>query len=125
MSAPPKMLGLERRAPKDQTVIVESGDSTVMMFGPSVGDDAWAYRVQLTDDQAVLGFPKFFTIGIGFAVETDENTNLPYTSDAEDIAKHIWHNRGDSIPDDHEWLLTVRAAIAIIQNAIYQDNEEA
>jgi hypothetical protein len=64
-------------------------------FTPKLGDDYWTYRVWVSEDQAVLGFPKFFTIGIGFMVEDDDwNTNLPYTSDAEVIYKHIKGNKG-------------------------------
>jgi hypothetical protein len=117
---PPTTLGLERRRTPDATVILPDDEQVVMMT-PPITADYWAYRVQLTDTQAVVGFPKFFTIGIGFAEETDWNTNLPYTSMAEDITDHIWHNHGPSIPDTEEWKITVTAAIAIIQNAIHQD----
>jgi hypothetical protein len=122
MSTPPATLGLERRAQQNATAILADSEHNVTtMFSPMVDENYWAYRVRLTDTQAVVGFPKFFTIGIGFAREEDWNTNLPYTSDAEDIAAHIWHNHGDSIPDTPEWKQTVTAAIAIIQNAIYED----
>lgn len=60
---------------------------------PPIFGDYWKYRVQVTKKQAIIGFPKFFTIGIGFQYEEDWNTNLPWTSKAKDIYKHIRHNR--------------------------------
>ena len=50
---------------------------------------------RLSEAQAIVGFPKFFTVGIGFAQEEDWNTNLPYTCDADEIYDHIAHNKGD------------------------------
>lgn len=89
-------------------------------FSPALGEDYWAYRVRLTDRQAVLGFPKYTTIGVGFAVEDySGNTNLPYTCDTDQILRHISGNKGDdSIADDK-----VRAAIALVQEAIRADQE--
>lgn len=60
---------------------------------PPLNEDYWLFRVKLHKDQAIVGFPKFGTIGIGFAQETDWNTNLPYTQNAEAILMHIAHNR--------------------------------
>ena len=62
---------------------------------PAIGEDYWAYRVRLSEAQAIVGFPKFFTVGIGFAQEEDWNTNLPYTCGTEEIYDHIAHNKGD------------------------------
>lgn len=61
--------------------------------GKVIGEDYWIARVHLYEDQYLLAFPKFNTIGIGFAKEEDWNTNLPYTHYAEGILSHIWHNR--------------------------------
>lgn len=66
-----------------------------VMLTPSLGPDYWTYRVRLSDKQAIVGFPKFFTVGIGFAVEEDWNANLPYTCGTEEIYNHIEHNKGD------------------------------
>ena len=119
---PPATLGLERRREPDATVILPDDEHTTVLMTPPITADYWAYRVQLTDTQAIVGFPKFFTIGIGFADEPwSWNTNLPYTQSAEAITEHIWQNHGDSIPETPEWTMTVTAAIAIIQNAIYED----
>lgn len=88
-----RTLTLERRAQEDQTAVLAGG---VVMLAPVVDEDYWEYRVQLTKTQAVVGFPKFMTVGIGFAVEEEDwNTNLPYLHcTAEKIAEHIWRNRG-------------------------------
>lgn len=84
---------------------------------PLIGEDYWSYRVRLSDKQAIVGFPKFSTVGIGFAVEDDWNTNFPYTTGTEEIFQHIRDNKGDdSISDDD-----VREAIALIQEAIRAD----
>lgn len=81
---------LERRDQADFTPLVGR-----LMITPRIDDEYWTYRVRLTERQAILGFPKFLTIGIGFAVEDDWNTNLPYTSGTEEIYDHISHNAGD------------------------------
>lgn len=90
-----------------------------VMMTPLIDEDYWAYRVRLSDRQAVVGFPKFTTIGVGFAVEEyDWNVNLPYTSDTEEIFRHIRKNKGDDAITDDD----VRAAIALIQAAA-RENE--
>ncbi len=63
----------------------------------SPGDqENWSYKVQLTEKQAIVGFPKFRQIGIAFLVEkADGNTNLPSNSDAEEIYDWIKVNKGD------------------------------
>lgn len=110
-------LKLERRDQANRTPIIGG----VAMVTPSLGEDYWAYRVQLSDKQAVLGFPKFMTIGVGFAVEDDWNTNLPYTCGTDEIFEHIKHNKGDdAIADDD-----VRAAIALVQQAAREDRDGA
>lgn len=84
-------LRLEVREQEDETVC--AGPVALPL---AVGGDYWAYRVAVSERQAVVGFPKFSTIGIGFAVEgSDWNTNLPYTFDAERIYEHIEQNKGD------------------------------
>jgi hypothetical protein len=108
-------LKLERRHQEDESPVF--GDGAIMTT-PDLDENYWAYRVRLTDSQAVLGFPKFFTIGIGFAVEdNDWNTNLPYTSSTEKIFNHIIKNKGDeAIPDED-----VCEAIRLIQEAVRED----
>jgi hypothetical protein len=103
-------LVLETRAtPTDDGVITPNVAMT-----PRLGEDYWEYRVRLSDKQAILGFPKFFTIGIGFAVEEEDwNTNLPYTSDAVEIYEHIEENKGDDSITREDCV----AAIRMIQDA--------
>jgi hypothetical protein len=102
-------LTLETKDQPDGTVRLPG-----MMLTPKIGGDYWMYRVVLSGGQAVVGFPKFDTVGIGFAAETDWNTNLPHTCDADVIFDHIRHNKGDeSIPDED-----CIAAIRMIQDAI-------
>ena len=105
-------LTLERRGEADRTAHVGPISLT-----PMIDPDYWAYRVVLTDRQAVLGFPKFSTIGIGFAVEEDWNTNLPYTCGTKEIRKHIWHNRADKSITKEQ----VDEAIRLIQEAAATD----
>jgi hypothetical protein len=84
------------------------------LLTPAISEDYWSYRVQLSERQAVIGFPKFYTTGIGFAAEdADWNTNLPYTCDTEEIFQHIKKNKGDDAITDN----AVRAAIRLIQAA--------
>jgi hypothetical protein len=86
-----------------------------VMLTPSLGPDYWSYRVRLSDKQAIVGFPKFFTIGIGFAVEDEDwNANLPYTCGTEKIYNHIKHNKGDDSISREDCL----SAIRMIQEAI-------
>lgn len=87
-------LTLEVRATEDQSPTYASANA-VLVTTPPVGEDYWRYRVQLTEDQAIIGFPKFGTVGIGFAREEDWNSNLPYSVEAEGIYEHIAHNAGD------------------------------
>jgi hypothetical protein len=107
---------LERRSQQDETPTL--GDATVSIsITPLINEDYWAYRVRLGERQAIVGFPKFFTVGIGFALEEDWNTNLPYTCDTQEIFEHIRDNKGDdSITNDD-----VRTAIAMVQDAIRED----
>jgi hypothetical protein len=88
-----------------------------VMMTPAIGEDFWFYRVRLGDNgQAVLGFPKYTTIGIGFAIEEDWNTNLPYRCSTQEIFEHIRHNKGDASIDD----VDVVTAIKMIQEAAHK-----
>ena len=75
---------------------------------PLVDEEYWLFRVPLNDKQAVVGFPKFSTIGIGFQVEDDWNTNLPYSCEAEKIFDHISHNKGDDSITDQSCIEAIR-----------------
>lgn len=110
--SPMTKLVLERKDQAD-----ESLKAPGLMMTPNLDEDYWTYRVRLTDTQAVLGFPKFTTIGIGFAQEEDWNTNLPYQAEARQILAHIIHNKGDDSISDED----VLAAIKLIQQAAIKD----
>lgn len=60
---------------------------------PDINADYFIARVPLFQDQSIVIFPKFGTIGCGFAQEEDWNTNLPIRSDAKVIYDHIAKNK--------------------------------
>lgn len=81
---------------------------------PNIGPDYWRFRVQVSENQAVVGFPKFNTIGIGFQHEdVDWNTNLPFTCTAGEIYTHIRANRRDAKRD--RCLAAIRAIQRTVQ----------
>lgn len=83
--------------------------------GPAVDEDYWAYRVRLSDDQAIVAFPKYSTYGVGFAREDySGNTNLPYTKPAEEIYQHIRGNKGDDAISRKDCI----KAITMVQDAV-------
>ena len=83
---------VEFKTQKNKTGMFGDKEGVQAMMSPPVDEDYWVARVHLFKDQFVLAFPKFSTIGIGFAKEEDWNTNLPYTESANRIANHIWIN---------------------------------
>lgn len=128
-----KEFALERAPRPDESPVLRTGNATIMLT-PPVSADYWSYRVRLNDRQAIVAFPKFGTIGIGFAKEEDWNTNLPYTCHTLEILSHIWHNvdsgkpedgEGDyDLPEDDISILQVHAAISAIQQAIAHDHPD-
>ena len=75
-------------------------------------DNYWLFRVMVSEKQAVVAFPKFGVIGVGFLVEDDDwNTNLPANTDTVALYQHIEVNKGD-VPAE-----TVIRAITMIQEA--------
>lgn len=116
-AAQPPRLHLERRDQENKTAAIGP-----MMLTPPVGEDYWTYRVRVTDGQAIVGFPKFHTIGVGFAVEEASwNTNLPFTCGAEEIYEHIADNAGD----DAITRETCVEAIRLVQAAARADRDES
>jgi hypothetical protein len=109
-------LTLERKNQPNNTLF-----GRVVIVAPLVEPDYWLYRVRLSSTQAVVGFPKFSTIGIGFAKEVDWNTNLPYTCETEEIYEHIKHNAGRSTGATKERCLL---AIKMIQDALNASKEQ-
>lgn len=98
--------------PNHTTVLGAAGGS--IMINPAVDEDYWLLRVRVSEEQAVVGFPKFITIGIGFAVEkVTYDCNFPHTCTTEEIYAHIRRNQGDdAIPAER-----VLAAIRLVQEA--------
>lgn len=114
-------LTLERREQADTTAFFGGQTGPVAMVTPAIDEDYWEYRVRLTDTQAIVGFPKFGTIGIGFAVEEwSWNTNLPHSLPTDRIFEHIRRNKGDESIADKD----VRAAIRLVQDAVRKDREK-
>jgi hypothetical protein len=107
-------LVLERKDQENETPVFGGG---LAMMTPKLGGDYWQYRVVVSDEQAVVGFPKFTTIGVGFAVEDDWNTNYPYTIPAAETYDHIAHNAGDEAITRE----VVIRAIELIQDAVKAD----
>ncbi len=97
-------------AGRDETPAARSGGKCLMLT-PPVSDAYWLFRVKLIEQQSLLAFPKFGTIGIGFAKEEDWNTNLPHQCETEKIWQHIKHNRLDASEED------CIAAIKLLQEA--------
>ena len=65
----------------------------LIMFTPDISEDYWLMRVVLYKDQSIVAFPKFGLIGVGFAQESDWNTNLPYQTDTERLYNWIKRNK--------------------------------
>ena len=109
---------------------IDGDKNKIELFGvtalvtPPLDEDYWQFRVKVSDEQSILGFPKFYTIGIGFALEDDWNTNLPYNTHAKSIWEHIKHNKHyASIPDQR-----CIEAIKMVQKAaadMFQAEKEA
>lgn len=112
----PDDLVLERKDEDETTGDIAPG----IMMTPAIDEDFWSYRVLLSETQAIVGFPKYTTIGIGFAVEEDWNTNLPYRCSAEKIFDHVRHNKGDeAIPDE-----VVMRAIEMVRQGAADDRDD-
>jgi len=91
-----------------------------LLMTPKLNEDYWFFRVKLNEKQSIVGFPKFGTIGIGFAKEDkDWNTNLPWSCDALEIYCHIRNNKGDTKITKQKCL----DAIKLIQNTIKETIE--
>lgn len=77
--------------------------ATVIMFTPAISEDYWIMRIKLFRNQALVAFPKFGLIGVGFAVEKGSwNTNLPYQTPADHLYRHIECNKKyDQITKEH------------------------
>lgn len=87
-------LQINTRAINDSSRSLEGAG---IMITPPIDENFWLFRVPLSEDQAIVGFPKFNVIGIGFQKEEDWNTNLPSGTSAITIYEHIKCNKGPGI----------------------------
>jgi hypothetical protein len=101
----------------DLTVVANVGHCTILAT-PPIDDDYWIMRVPVSENQAIVTFPKFCTYGIGFQHEDDWNTNLPYRCDAEEIYNHIRHNKGDKRITKAKCLDAIRLLQAAIREMV-------
>ena len=85
-----------------------------IMITPPIDEEFWIMRVKLSERQAVVCFPKFGTIGIGFQHEKNWNTNLPYSTPAPEIFDHIKDNKGDQTIGDADCVAAIEALQAAI-----------
>jgi hypothetical protein len=108
-------LELEAKQQRNESGRAVDGRGRVVgIVTPPIREGYWLFRVKVSETQAVVGFPKFNTIGIGFEVEGDDwNTNLPYRQDAERIYQHIRKNKGSPRIRKADCI----AAIKLIQEA--------
>lgn len=107
-------LKLEINARYEQSPKLKKLEERGILITPPIGgDNDWLFRVDVGHGQAVVGFLKFLTIGIGFQVEDDWNTNLPYRCEAEKIYEHIKKNKTDG-PTEEDCI----EAIRMIQDAV-------
>lgn len=95
--------------------VLESSAGLVALTPPLDGD-YWLYRVKLKHGQSIIAFPKFFTIGCGFAQEkADWNTNLPVGCDAEKIYNHIKVNKGHKDITKAECIAAIKAIQVVVE----------
>jgi hypothetical protein len=119
---PTSPLTLETKTQPDKTPIFGNTSGAGLVLTPAINEDYWQYRVMLSDRQGIVGFPKFFTIGIGFMDEKAGgpggwNTNFPYTCGTEEIYEHIAKNKGDNSISREDCL----TAIKMVQDAAAAD----
>lgn len=91
---------------KDPNVLNIKGETVVAY--PHGGKNNWLFRVMVSDTQAVIGFRKFFTIGIGFMLEKSMNTNLPHECPVKYIFDYIAENKGSDLIPDERCIAAVR-----------------
>lgn len=73
---------------------IEETKNARFLFGGVPSNDKFLFIVNLGKGQAIVAFPKYSqSIGIGFFIEENYDTNLPYQCKAEDIYNHIKCNK--------------------------------
>jgi len=89
-----------------------------LLITPPLDEDFWLMRVKVSKNQAIVCFPKFGTVGIGFQKEdNDWNTNLPWCCATDKIWNHIKKNKGRG-PKDADCV----EAIKMLQQSILDRN---
>jgi hypothetical protein len=94
---------------QNSKILIEFDPAPNVLITPCITPECWLFRVKLSEKQAIVCFPKFGTIGIGFQHEEDWNTNLHYTADAREIFEHIKHNKGDDLIQDDDCIKAIEA----------------
>lgn len=87
----------------------------IVMITPAIDESYWLMRVPVSDEQAIVCFPKFGVIGIGFQHEEDWNTNLPSGCETKEIFNHISHNKGDDSISDEDCIKAIELLQAKIE----------
>jgi len=107
---------------EDQSLRVfdSSGEFIFTVTPQSKGGRRWLFRVKLKYDQAILGFPKMGTIGIGFAKEEDWDFNVPCEESVDVIFDNIKSNKRYSDISERE----VREAIQMVKAVAQRYLEE-
>ena len=118
-------LTLETKQQKNETLTLHASGGGMLMITPPVDEDYWLYRVQVGHGQAIIGFPKFCSIGVGFAKETDWNTNLPSTCETEKIWNHIKHNKGNKNIKRADCIAAIRMIQEAAEKATGKEPNEA
>lgn len=105
-----------RSQPEPETALVDPEAPILERRPPN--KDQWVYRIKLSAQQAMIGFPRDGTIEIAFENETVLDRSVPYNLFAPDlIYDHIQVNKGD----DGIWDDTCIQAIQFIVEAAHQD----
>lgn len=107
-------------APTDRPIPIINGGTVLLT--PPLDADYYLARVSF-DKNAIQCFPKFTTIGIGFAKEEDWNTNLPYSSSAETIWEHIKHNKGGARITKKQGIAAIQALQDYARSLLAERNE--
>ena len=98
-------------------LIVHVDPAPGILITPALSPDFWLWRVVLSPKQAIVAFPKFTIIGIGFQNEESWNTNLPSDCNAAKIYDHIKHNKGDGSITRADCIAAIEALQAVIKAA--------
>lgn len=101
---------------------IKTRTGSLIMITPAINESFWIARVRVSEKQAVVAFPKFGLIGVGFQKEEqDWNTNLPHSEPAERIFRHIKINKkveGDEPPSDETCIEAIKLLSSTIDKVL-------